>query len=83
MGRRLVWTNPPRSGLGVEFAGALARELCADALAYLSCSAGSLRRDLELLGAAGYGVCRLVPFDFFLQTHHVEVLALLHGPSWA
>jgi 23S rRNA (uracil1939-C5)-methyltransferase len=75
--RPAAWVNPDRSGLEPEVCAALAEELQPDRLAYLSCSAGSLARDLRHLGAAGYQVHGLVPFDFFPRTHHVEVLALL------
>lgn len=75
-GRRLLFANPPRSGLEPGVVEALAEDLRPEALAYLSCSAGTLARDLGLLVAAGYRVRRLLPWDFFPQTHHVEVLAL-------
>ena len=45
-------------------------------MAYLSCSAGTLRRDLEALSGA-YEVARIIPYDFFPHTHHVESLVLL------
>lgn len=76
-GARGVYVNPPRSGLEQELAGALVDELRPDRIAYLSCSAGTLARDLTLLDDAGYEVERLIPFDFFPLTHHVECLALL------
>jgi tRNA/tmRNA/rRNA uracil-C5-methylase (TrmA/RlmC/RlmD family) len=72
----LVYANPPRSGLEPEVLGWLA-ELAPPRLAYLSCSAGTLARDLAALEAAGQRVVALAPFDFFPQTQHVEVLALL------
>ena len=56
---------------------ALATELRPRHIAYLSCSAGTLARDLGLLTEAGYRVTRLLPLDFFPQTRHVEVLATL------
>jgi 23S rRNA (uracil1939-C5)-methyltransferase len=46
-------------------------------MAYLSCSAGTLMRDLDLLTAGGFKVISLTPYDFFPRTHHVECLALL------
>lgn len=46
-------------------------------IAYLSCSAGTLRRDLEGLPVSGYRVVRIIPYDFFPQTYHVETLVLL------
>ena len=46
-------------------------------MAYLSCSAGTLRRDLEPLERSGYEILGILPYDFFPQTLHVETLALL------
>lgn len=76
-GRRLAYVNPPRSGLEPEVSHALAEELRPENIAYLSCSAGTLARDLEVLEAGGYGLDAIVPYDFFPLTHHVEALALL------
>ena len=74
---RACYANPPRSGLEREVLAALAQELRPQRVAYLSCSAGTLARDLGVLEPAGYTVRALVPFDFFPGTHHVECLALL------
>jgi hypothetical protein len=46
-------------------------------IAYLTCSAGTLARDLCRLVDAGYAVTAIHPYDFFPLTHHVEALALL------
>jgi tRNA/tmRNA/rRNA uracil-C5-methylase (TrmA/RlmC/RlmD family) len=75
--RHACYLNPPRSGLEPLLLEALAHELRPDRLAYLSCSAGTLARDLALFEAAGYEVSAIMPFDFFPGTHHVECLALL------
>lgn len=72
----LCYANPPRSGLEPEVLGWLAAA-APPRLAYLSCSAGTLARDLAALTAAGFEVVALAPYDFFPQTQHVEVLALL------
>jgi tRNA/tmRNA/rRNA uracil-C5-methylase (TrmA/RlmC/RlmD family) len=72
-----AYLNPPRSGLEPEVLRALGRELRPGRLAYLSCSAGTLARDLDDLVGAGYEVDVLAPYDFFPGTHHVECLALL------
>jgi tRNA/tmRNA/rRNA uracil-C5-methylase (TrmA/RlmC/RlmD family) len=74
---RVAYVNPPRSGLEVETVAALATDLRPARLAYLSCSAGTLARDLASLVAAGYRVSGIHPYDFFPLTHHVEALALL------
>lgn len=76
-GERVAYVNPPRSGLEPEIVAALADDLRPQRLGYLSCSAGTLSRDLALLCAAGYRVVAIHPFDFFPLTHHVEALALL------
>lgn len=74
---RAAYVNPPRSGLEADVLAALAHELRPERIAYLSCSAGTLARDLAAFEAAGYRVHALAPFDFFPGTHHVECLALL------
>jgi tRNA/tmRNA/rRNA uracil-C5-methylase (TrmA/RlmC/RlmD family) len=74
--RRLLAVNPPRSGLEPEVRDWIAR-LAPARMSYLSCSAGSLSRDLRELEGCGLRVWALQPYDFFPQTHHVEVLALL------
>lgn len=74
---RVAYVNPPRSGLEPEVVAALARELQPARLAYLSCSAGTLARDLRVLADGGYVVRDLRPYDFFPLTQHVEMLALL------
>lgn len=74
---RVVYVNPPRSGIEPELRTALAEELRPARIAYLSCSAGTLARDLADFEHAGFSVDGLVPYDFFPGTHHVECLALL------
>jgi len=72
-----VYLNPPRTGLEAALLDWLVESCRAPRLAYLSCSAGTLARDLTRLEAGGYRLARLQPYDFFPQTHHVETLALL------
>ena len=77
--RRRVYLNPPRTGIEREVAQLLAA--CpVGRLAYLSCAARTLRRDLEILESGGYRVVSLTPYDFFPRTDHVETLALLERP---
>ncbi len=73
----LLYANPPRTGLEPEVLDWIARDYRPRRLAYLSCSAGTLARDLTALEQAGLTVARISPYDFFPQTHHVETLALL------
>jgi 23S rRNA (uracil1939-C5)-methyltransferase len=74
-GELLVFTNPPRTGMEKEVLEWLVGEARSSRIAYLSCSAGTLARDLSVLSA--YGVRRIIPYDFFPQTIHVETLVLL------
>ncbi|MBI5624375.1 MAG: class I SAM-dependent RNA methyltransferase [Elusimicrobia bacterium] len=74
--RLLLAMNPPRSGLEPQVRSWVAR-LAPERAAYLSCSAGTLARDLGELEAAGLRVERILSYDFFPLTHHVEALALL------
>lgn len=76
-GPRLLYANPPRAGLEPAVLEWVAQDYRPQRIAYLSCSAGTLARDLKTLCAHGFAVDRLVPFDFFPQTHHVETLALV------
>jgi len=76
--QRLLYVNPPRTGLEPEILDWTIRECRPNRMAYLSCSAGTLHRDLVGLTAAGYEVEWIIPYDFFPQTYHVETLVLLH-----
>lgn len=76
-GTRLLYVNPPRTGLEPAVLAWAMVEFQPDRIAYLSCSAGTLGRDLRALAATDYAVEALIPYDFFPQTHHVEILALL------
>jgi 23S rRNA (uracil1939-C5)-methyltransferase len=68
--------NPPRGGLHESLPAALAR-LGVERCAYVSCSPPTLARDLRRFLDLGYELTRLVPFDMFAQTYHLEVLAVL------
>ena len=75
-----LYLNPPRCGLtpdARERVRLLLQSHRADTIAYLSCSASSLSRDLAMLEDSGYRVESLRPFDFFPQTEHFETLATL------
>ncbi len=76
-GTPLLYANPPRTGMETAVTAWIGQHFRPRRLACLSCSAGTLRRDLEILCEYGYSVEQLIPFDFFPQTLHVETLALL------
>jgi len=72
----VVIVDPPRTGLDDE----VRRTLTATQpplILYVSCLPQSLARDLVELVAAGYHVEYLELFDFYPQTYHVELLAVL------
>lgn len=81
VGKDVVFANPPRLGLEPEVSAWLAHRFCPNAIAYLSCSAGTLARDLSILEDARYCVKRIIPYDFFPQTPHVETLTFLERMS--
>ena len=67
--------DPPRAG-----AEAVSRELAASKIgrvAAVSCNPVTLARDLALLVESGFRVDRVIPYDQFLWSHHVEAVALL------
>ena len=74
-----VVLDPPRSGCQPQALTSLIG-LKPPRVAYVSCDAETLARDLKMLSAGGYDLDRVVPIDMFPQTHHVECVALLH---WA
>ena len=74
-----VVLDPPRAGCQPQaLTGLIA--LAPPRVAYVSCDAETLARDLKVLCEGGFDLDRVVPIDMFPQTHHVECVALLH---WA
>ena len=71
-----VVLDPPRSGCQPQALTSLL-ELAPSRVAYVSCDAETLARDLKALTGGGYTIDRVVPIDMFPQTHHVECVALL------
>ena len=81
-GKRLLFANPPRTGLEPEISDWIADHYQPDRMAYLSCSAGTLHRDLTRLDSAGFEIVKIIPYDFFPQTLHVETLTLLKNKKY-
>ena len=77
-GAQALLLDPPRKGLDRRDIGAILADP-PPMLAYLSCDAATLARDLaSLAGDDGpYHLDWLQPIDFFPNTSHVEVLAAL------
>ena len=63
--------DPPRTG-AYDLMEPLIR-LRPSRLIYVSCDPSTLVRDLQLAIAGGYKVSRVRAFDFFPNTHHVEI----------
>jgi 23S rRNA (uracil1939-C5)-methyltransferase len=74
--RGFAVVDPPRQGLS-----RLMRQwLCEKGpplLAYVSCDPATLARDSGELRAGGYGLSSLCFYDFYPQTAHVEVMAIM------
>jgi 23S rRNA (uracil1939-C5)-methyltransferase len=72
----LLIADPPRSGFGPGVAAAVAA-LRAPRIVMVSCDPGTMARDVAALTRGGYAVDRVVPFDLFPQTAHVEAVVWL------
>jgi 23S rRNA (uracil1939-C5)-methyltransferase len=70
-----VILDPPRSG-AQELMKTIVK-LSAARVLYVSCDVPTLARDLRVLTEDGYAISSVKGFDFFPNTHHCEVLALL------
>ena len=68
-----VILDPPRGG-APNLIDPIAR-LGAQAVIYVSCDLTTLARDLRALETRGYRLENLRAFDFFPNTHHVELVA--------
>ncbi|HUR34262.1 MAG TPA: TRAM domain-containing protein [Vicinamibacterales bacterium] len=66
--------DPPRTGMSREALEGILRWKAA-ALVYVSCDVATLARDARKLVDAGYLLDRLVGFDLFPNTPHVECVA--------
>ena len=71
----LVVADPPREGLDRQTLRSLIR-IAPDRILYLSCDPVTLARDLKSL-AGLYSIRRILPFDLFPQTAHIESLTEL------
>jgi tRNA/tmRNA/rRNA uracil-C5-methylase (TrmA/RlmC/RlmD family) len=72
----LVVLDPPRAGAGATVVRGLAG--CgARAIAYVACDPAALARDVRTFAARGWRLERLLAYDCFPMTQHVECVALL------
>ena len=75
-GADLVVLDPPRTGAGRAVVEAVAAS-GASRIAYVACDPAALGRDLGHARQAGLEVERVVGFDAFGTTHHLEAIATL------
>jgi tRNA/tmRNA/rRNA uracil-C5-methylase (TrmA/RlmC/RlmD family) len=73
----VLYANPPRTGIDQLTLEWIINSLKPGRIAYLSCSPGTLGKNLNQLSAAGYEPVRILPLDFFPLTRHVETLVLI------
>ena len=77
-GIKIVIVDPPRKGLSEEALHVLVEsKSLIEHLLYLSCHPESLVRDLQGLVQGGWKITKVIPFDFFPRTKHLETLVLL------
>jgi len=67
----LIILDPPRTG-ALDLMEPIIK-LRSPSVIYVSCDVTTLARDLRLLAGAGYKINRVRGFDFFPNTHHVEI----------
>ncbi len=71
----IVIVDPPRRGLDTITINKII-SLKPNKIIYVSCDPMTLVRDLKILGS-NYRINKIIPFDMFPNTHHVECLTLL------
>ncbi len=71
----VVFIDPPR--VGAKEIVTYLPHLGVNTVVYLSCNPSTLARDLQILINSGFALEKVIPFDMFPQTFHIEVLAIL------
>jgi tRNA/tmRNA/rRNA uracil-C5-methylase (TrmA/RlmC/RlmD family) len=74
---KIAMIDPPRGGLSHAATRAMSRRKEFRFLLYLSCHPESLVRDLKDFTVEGWKITKVIPFDFFPKTKHIETLAVL------
>ncbi|MBI4971071.1 MAG: class I SAM-dependent RNA methyltransferase [Candidatus Omnitrophica bacterium] len=69
--------DPPRKGLSAPAIKALVKAKKLKALLYLSCNPEALARDLAQFKKKGWKIQKVMPFDFFPKTKHLETFVWL------
>lgn len=71
----VIFLDPPR--IGAKDIMPFLPKFEPERILYLSCNPSTLARDVKVLCDAGYRITKLMPFDMFPQTFHIECLAIL------
>jgi len=72
----LLVVDPPRTGITPDGLNALLA-INAPAITYVSCNPATLARDLRVLKDRKYSIDKIIPFDLFPHTGHLETLVFL------
>ena len=75
-GADAIMVDPPRAGLSPEARGAI-MDNAAKTLVYVSCDPATWARDVGELVRGGWALNEVVPYDFYPQTSHAEVVSRL------
>jgi 23S rRNA (uracil1939-C5)-methyltransferase len=70
----MVLVDPPRNGLLCPVIQGLLK-MRAQQIIYVSCDPATLARDARYLVEGGYELTRVIPFDMFPQTYHIESIS--------
>jgi len=71
----VIFMDPPRTG--AKDIITYLPHLGAHTIAYLSCNPATLARDLQMLTNIGFSLEKVISYDMFPQTFHIECLAIL------
>ena len=74
---KVAIVDPPRAGLSPQALDTLIHAQGFTQLFYLSCNPQALARDLNGFIDQGWKIEKIIPFDFFPKTRHVETLVAL------
>ncbi len=74
---KVAIVDPPRAGLSEQALALLTSAKEFNRILYLSCHPQSLARDLKEFLQKGRRIERVIPFDFFPRTKHLEILVVL------
>lgn len=72
----VIVVDPPRKGCDEKCLETMLR-MQPERIVYVSCDSATLARDLRILCAGGYRLCRVRPVDQFAQTVHVECVIMM------